>query len=258
MKIVFSQSLLTLILLPSLSLALPLEYTASYNIGKYGMDIAKSNYSLRYENNGVRMMQHTETIGLAALLRNDTLDESSFLSFQDNQLLLTEFSHKQKPSGKKNRDIQLKIDWVQSDNKLLGMVSGSAGGKKLEYKVNKPVWDTNSYLIPLMLNTKEKAQPQQYTMMIKGEFKTYSFITHGSEKIEVSGQTVQAIKIERDGSINKNPIYIWLAPSLNNLPVKVEKWKNGELQLTMTLDQAKSPSDKSMEFKSVVNNTEEF
>ena len=258
MKAILSQLLLTLILLPSLSLALPLEYTASYNIEKYGMVVAMSHYALRHENNGVRMTQHTETIGLAALLRNDTLDENSFLSLQDNQLLLTEFSYKQKPADKKNRDIQLKIDWTQSDNKLLGMVSGTAGGKKLEYKVDKPVWDTNSYQIPLMFNAKEKALPQQYTMMIKGKFKTYSFITHGLEKIEVSGQSINTIKTERDSSNNKNPIYIWLAPSLNNLPVKVEKWKNGELQLTMTLDQAKFSSDKTMEFKSMLNNAEEF
>ena len=257
-KIVLIGLLQALIFLPALSFALPLEYTASYDIEKYGIVIAKSNYSLKHENNGVRMTQHTETVGLAALLRSDTLDENSFLSAQNNQLLLTEFSYLQQSSDNKNRNIQLKIHWIQSDKKLLGKVSGTAYGKKLELNVDKPVWDTSSYHIPLMLNTKETATPQQYTMMVKGKFKNYSFITHGIEEIEINGHTIKTIKIERHSETNKNPIFLWLAPSLNNLPVQVEKWKNGKLQITSSLNHAQFPSSNSMEFKAVIDETEEF
>ena len=107
-----------LVLLPSLSFALPLEYTASYDVEKYGMVVAKSNYSLKHENNGVRIIQHSEAVGFAALLRSDELDENSFLSIQNDQLLLTEFSYTQKSPDKKNRNIQLKIDWIQSDQRI--------------------------------------------------------------------------------------------------------------------------------------------
>lgn len=256
-KIAFSKLLLALVLLPSSGFTLPLEYNASYSIEKFGIAIAKSNFSLKHENNGVRMSQHTETVGLVALIRNDVLDENSFLSNQNNQLLLTEFSHKQKSKDKKNRDIELKIDWIQSDKKLLGKVSGTAYGNKLELKVDKPVWDTSSYLIPLMLNTEEKTEPQQYTMMVKGKFINYSFITHGTEEIEVNGNTIQTIKTERNGSAKKNPIYLWLAPSLNNLPVQIEKWKKGKLQLTMLLNHAQFPTDKTMSFNTELGETEE-
>jgi len=241
--------MLALIFLPVTGYSQPLEFSASYDIEKYGIVVAKSDYTLKHENNGIRITQHTEAVGFAALLRNDELDENSFLSVQNDQLLLTEFSYKQKSPDKKNRDIQLKIDWIQSDEKLLGKVSGNAHGKKLELKVHKQVWDTNSYQIPLMDNTRENAQPQQYTMMVKGGFRTYTFITHGTENIEVNGNTIKAIKVERDDRSNKNPIYLWLAPSLNNLPVKIEKWNNGELQLTMSLNNAQFPSDKAMAFK---------
>ena len=257
-KATLSQLLLAGILLPAPGFALPLEYSASYNIEKYGMVVAKSNYSLKYENNGIRMRQQTRTVGLAALIRNGTVDENSFLSVKNGQLLLTEFSYKQEPSDKKNRNIQLKIDWIQSDKKLQGKVSGTAYGKKLELKVDKPVWDTNTYQIPLMLNTKTKSEPQQYTMMIKGQFKDYSFITRNTEEIEVSGHTIQTIKIERDDKASKNPIYLWLAPSRNNLPIKIEKWKDGELYLKILLSQAQFPSNETMNFKAFVDDTEEF
>lgn len=257
-RMMIHKSLLALLLLPSLSLALPLEYTASYNIEKYGMAVAQSDYSLKHENNGVRLTQHTETVGLAALLRNDQLDENSFLSIQNNQLLLTEFSYKQTSSDKKNRNTQIKIDWSHSGKKLLGKITGSAYGKKLELKVEHPIWDTSSYQIPLMLNTKTDTAPQKYTMMVKGKFKNYTFITHGLKKIEVNGNTIQTIKVERDNGKSKSPIYLWLAPSLNNLPVKIEKWKNGELKLTMSLNHAQFLSDKSMSFTAVTDENEEF
>lgn len=258
MKTSFSKLLLTLTLLPTLSFALPLEYSASYNIEKYGMVIAESNYSLRHENNGVRMRQHTETVGLAALLRNDVLDENSLLSLQDDKLLLTEFSYIQKSSDEKNRDIHIKIDWIQSEKKLFGNVKGTAKGEALSLKLNKAVWDTSSYQIPLMNNTKEGGEPQKISMMVKGSVKEYNFITHNTEEIEVNGNTINTIKIERDGSKNKSPIYLWLAPGLNNLPVKIEKWKNGKLQLTLTLQHAQFLSDKSKVFNAGAEEIDEF
>ena len=258
MKTTLSQLLLAVSLLPCSVFSLPLEYSASYEIEKYGMVIAESNYTLKHENNGVRLKQHTKTVGLAALLKNGTVDESSFLSVQNGNLLLTEFSYRQEPSDNTNRNIQIKIDWLQSEKKLLGKVSGTAYGKKLELQVDKPVWDTNSYQIPLMLNTKEKNEPQQYSMMFKGQFKDYTFITHGTEDIEVSGRTIHTIKTERIGSSNKSPLYLWLAPGLNNLPVKMEKWKNGKLQLTLFLNQAHFPSDKAMTFTAPIEELDEL
>ena len=222
------------------------------------MTVARSNYSLKHENNGIRLTQHTETVGLAALLRNDQLDENSFLSVQNNKLLLTEFSYKQTSSDKKNRNTQIKIDWSHSGKKLLGKITGSAHGKKLELEVDKPIWDTSSYQIPLMLNTKKDAAPQKYTMMVKGKLLNYTFITHGLEETEVNGNTIQTIKIERDSNNGKSPIYLWLAPSLNNLPVKIEKWKNGELKLTLSLNHAQFPSDKSIKFTAIDDEIEEL
>lgn len=254
----FGVMLLTMAVLPSSGFALPLEFTASYDLKKYGIVFAKSDYSLKHENNGVRITQHTEAVGFAALLSDDELDENSFLSLQDDQLLLTEFSHRQKSEDEKNRDIHLKIDWVQSDTKLLGKVSGTAYGKKLALNVDRPVWDTNSYQIPLMTNTSENAGPQQYTMMVKDRFQTYSFITRGAEEIKVNGKNIKAIKVERDDRSGKDPIYLWLAPEMNNLPVKIEKWKNGKVQITMSLNNAKFSSDKTLKLKQPVDYTEAF
>ncbi len=250
--------LLTLIFLPFSSLALPLEYSASYEIKKYGIIIAKSHYTLKHENNGLRMTQHTELAGLASLVRKDIVDENSFISLQNNQLLLTEFSYRQRPNDKKNRDIQLKIDWQQSEKKLLGKVSGTANGKKLELTVDKPVWDTSSYQIPLMLSISENKKQQQYSIMSKGHFKSYSYITRGTEKIDVNGHNIQTIKIERAGKSNNRPMYLWLAPSLNNLPVKIEKWKDGKINLKMSLIQVQFPADKSMKFEAVASNDSDF
>ncbi len=258
MKITFSTILLLLAFLSSTASALPLEFTASYNLEKYGIVMARSDYTLQHENNGLRISQHSEAVGLAALLRSDQLDESSFISRPHEQLLLTEFSYRQDSPDDKNRDILIKINWSRSDGELEGNVTGTAYGEALSLSVDEPVWDTCSYLIPLMLNTTENGPPQQYTMMVKGEFKSYTFITHGIEKIEVNGNSIRAIKVERESAPDKSPIFMWLAPSLNNLPVKVDKWKDGKLQLSMLLDQVQFPSDKTMKFKSAMDTIQGF
>ena len=89
MKNTLNKLLFAMILLPSVSFALPLEYTATYDIQKFGIVVAQSKYSLRHENNGIRITQHSERVGLTALHRSDVLDENSFISNQDGQFILT-------------------------------------------------------------------------------------------------------------------------------------------------------------------------
>ena len=247
------KSLVTLLLLlPVLSYALPPEFSASYTAETYGVTIARATYKLEHKNNSISFTQHSVPTGLAALFSGDELNETSYLSLHNNRLLLDEYRYIQK--GKKDRDIHLKIKWGDStNNELSGTIGGSAGKKTIQLEINTPVWDTLSFQIPIMMDIITKTKPQEYTILVKGELKTYTFVTHGTEEIDINDTIIKTIKIERKGSNKNKPLFLWIAPSLHNLPVKIEKWKKGKPHITMLLDDAFFPSDKNLQFKTEEN-----
>ena len=247
---ILTKRLITLFLfLPALSHALPPEFSASYTAETYGMTVARATYKLEHKNNSISFTQHSVPTGLAALFSSDELSETSYLSLHQDQILLDEYHYIQKGS-KKNRDIHLKIKWHNSsDNKLTGTISGNARGKPVQLETNSPVWDTLSFQIPIMMGDAKNTMPQEYKILVKGEVKKYIFVSHGPQDIDINNNTIKTIKIERKGNNKNKPLFLWIAPSLNNLPVRIEKWKKGKPHITMLLNNASFPSDKNLHFK---------
>jgi hypothetical protein len=248
------KSLIILLLaVPASGYALPPEFSASYDAESYGIVIARATYRLKHKDNGIIFTQRSAPTGLAAFLSDDELEETSHLSLHKNNLLLDEYHYINKGS-EKDRDIHLKIKWGNSINdELSGEIHGVDGGKAVQLKVNRPVWDTLSFQIPVMMGAATKTSSNEYAIFVKGELKTYTFVEHGTEELDINDNVIKTIKIERQSKKNK-PLFLWIAPSLHNLPVKIEKWKKGKPHITMLLNSAFFPADKSLLFKT----TEEF
>lgn len=258
LKKTLTRALINLVIfLPSMCLALPDvfpgklpdEFSATYTLEIYGITVARSTYTLKHESNGLKFTQYSEPVGLASLFKKETVQETSYLSLHKNRLLLDEYSYIQK-GGDKNRDVNIKIDWIVSDKKLAGRIRGTARGIPVQLKVNKPVWDTLSFQIPVMMNTNGKIPDWETTILVKGQLKNYTFVTLNTEEITVGGHTLKTVKVERKSNNNK-PIFFWIAAELLNLPVKIEKWKKSKTSITMLLDTASFPSKNELQFKSI-------
>lgn len=238
-----------LLLLPALSYALPPEFTATYTAETYGMTVTESTYTLKHKNKGVIFSQHTAPTGFARFFSDDELDETSHLSFHNNSLLLDEYHYIQKGT-KDNKDIHLNITWDDKFEKnISGMVSGSAGNDDVIINIDAPVWDTLSFQIPLMAGTNTSITTQELAVLVKGKLKIYHFVVQGEENITIGDKSFTTLKIERQSDDRNKPLFFWIAPELNNLPVKIEKWKKGKPHITMLLNYASFPSDKSIQFE---------
>jgi len=234
------------LLTPLSSRALPPEFSASYLAETYGIVAAQAHYKLEHKNNGIVFTQKSSPIGIAALFSDDELKETSLLSMHNGNLLLDEYHFEHKGSDE-NKDVHLKMQWDTSDKeKISGIISGTTRGKTVKYNVTTAVWDTLSFQIPIMAVSNKN---QEYTLLVKGELKKYTFVTHDKETLTIGNNTLDTIKIERKSGNNKKPLYLWIAPSLNNIPVKIEKWKKGKPHITMTLNAATFPSNKNQIFK---------
>lgn len=236
------------LLIPFQALALPPEFIATYKAESYGIVAAQATYTLSHDGDGLNFSQRTEAVGLLSLFNNDSLVENSSISMHGDNLLLDEYSYVQRGDNK-DRDIHLVIDWNQSeDNKLSGNISGIAAGREVNIKVNQPIWDTLSFQLPMMMHLPTPETKHNYKILVKGEARQYSFISHGEEAIKLGEKTIKTVKIERNSGNADKPFYLWVAPELHNLPVKYEKWKNGKAHITMSLKQVRFPADEQLRF----------
>jgi hypothetical protein len=71
---------------------------------------------------------------------------------------------------------------------------------------------------------------------MKGEFKHYLFENHGTEKIDFNGTQFITAKIAGKETKRDRAMFVWMAPELNNIPIKIEQWKNGGLKSTVVLE----------------------
>ena len=223
---------------PTLSAAqgLPNEFTANYALEIFGTVMARAEYKLVHSNNGLYMTQSTRPAGLVALLRKDKIDVRSDMIISDGQILLVKYDYKHSGDDE-DRDVSFQIDWrSDTDRRLVGKVVGTYEGRKVDIDIDAPVWDPLSIQVPIMLDTEKNLPPHEHGLFMKGEFKHYLFENHGREKIVSNGEEFDAIKVAGRETKRDRAMYVWLAPTLNNLPVKIEQWKEGKLKSTVRLE----------------------
>ena len=228
-------ALLTLSL-PATARERPDEFTANYALEMFGTVMARAEYKLVHTEKGLYMTQSTRPAGLVALLRDDKIDVRSDMIINDGKILLIRYDYKH-TGDDKDRDVNLQIDWrADTEGGLAGKAVGVHEGKPVEIDVDTPVWDPLSIQVPIMLDTEKHLPPHEHGLFMKGEFKHYLFENHGREKIVSNGEAFDAIKVAGRETKRDRAMYVWLAPALNNLPVKIEQWKEGKLKSTVLLE----------------------
>ncbi len=233
--------------LPSSAAELPAEFTAHYALEIFGTVMARAKYTLEHNENGLSMTQSTRPAGIVALLRDDKIDVRSDMIIRNGQILLTHYDYRH-TGDDKDRDVSFKIDWKSDpEDALTGKVTGSYAGATVDIDIDKPVWDPLSIQVPIMVDAKQNLPPHEHGLFMQGEVKDYLFQNLGTERISANGQDFQAIKIVGKETRRDRAMYVWLVRELNNLPVKIEQWKEGKLKSTVVLEKVSfSNSDETL------------
>ena len=248
--------LLAIFIMPVISHAkeLPREFTANYALEMHGAVLARATYTLEHTDNGVSMTQSTRPAGLVALLRDDKIDVRSDMIVNNGQLLLVNYDYTH-TGDEKDRNVRFKINW-QANHKqeLIGKATGIYEGMKVDINIDQPVWDPLSIQVPIMIDADKDMPPHQYGLFMKGDFKYYLFENHGNEIIKFNGTQFTAVKVAGRETERDRAIYMWMVPELDNIPVKIEQWKNGELKSTVLLESLTFDEDGQTRTLSLINN----
>lgn len=229
--------LLALMCPPLLAGQLPPDFSARYSVKKYASKVAEMHLSLQRHENIISYRSHTEAKGLAALLTNQQIDETSQLDISEAsspRLLSYQYQHRDRAS--KNQ--QFTVSYPGEDQ---ARVEGSHGKQTFQLDSDIPLWDRLSFQLAL-LNDVSAATPVpgetfRYHIIDDGRQDEYVFEFTGEAMLTIAGRDMHTLIFKRNHG--KRTTTLWLGRELHFLPVKIEQHKNGDLHLSMSLEQIK-------------------
>ena len=213
----------------------PPDYTATYYVDKLGTTVGRSTIALVQDDKEIHYSQHVELVGFVSLFKKDRVAENSWITKQNDGTLRFKKYQYVHSNSKKNRDSLIEATWTSAEDETpIGELTGHSRGNAVSLKTSEPIWDTLSFQLALINDVSDKNDSYDYNVISRGQIKQYQFSIIGEESIEIEDKAYKTIKLERHSG-NK-ATKIWLAPSLNYVPVLIEQYKDDDLDSTMTLD----------------------
>ncbi|MEM7422060.1 MAG: DUF3108 domain-containing protein, partial [Pseudomonadota bacterium] len=213
---------------------LPPEFEASYDIYKGSMRVGKMQVSLKKTQDEVIYQSSTKPVGMAALfLGNQTITDRSTLKLIDDRYHAVEFIHDM-PDSDKNRNEYYLFDW---ENKT---ASVKYKDRNNELTIPEHTFDNYSAQLLLMRAPKDENATNTFSVISKGRLKEYIYQLEGNEAIDTKVGKFDANKfVRRKDNDKKTTYYGWYAEKLNYIPVKLDKYENGKLDVSMRITDIK-------------------
>ena len=215
---------------------LPNAFDAVYSMEKYGTKIAEVKLKLHREDNNITYESHSKAKGILALLSDEHVDEISQLQWNEKleHACLQNYQFIRKNKSKKNQ--QFSLSW--NDQKKV-TANGTYAGQSFNLSTSDLIWDRLSVQLALAADLKSANEIQKkysYNIIDKGHLIQYQFEYQQDEFIRVGNKQYNAVKIKRPHASGKRTTFLWLARDLDFLPVKIEQYREGELNMSMILD----------------------
>ncbi len=233
---VFISSLLMLIspaLFAATALSLPTNHSASYEIIKYDSPVGEMHNRLSLVDGVMRYETSTTAVGLASLFVRNDLKEISTL--KQNALGEWQQTSFHASRGKKHKQNQ---DFTFSSQKPGNVtIKGSYRGDSYTLQTPPPVW--GRHMLPLLMSSDLNQDPQtrsnHFQITDKGKLHDYHYTLVKAETIDWSGQKLATLKFKIIRKGSNRISYAWLSKQHQFLPVKIEQYKDDDLNLSMIL-----------------------
>jgi hypothetical protein len=208
--------------------ALP-DFTVTYKVSRGALTIGTARLALTREPGGG---YHYESASwparLVALFSKDRLHETSSGQIGDGGLRPEQY-HYLRTGGKKERVAHLTFDW--ETNTVVNNVAGS------RWKMSIPdgTQDKLSTRLGMMQALGRGKTDFAFDVADGGILKQYRYKILGSETLELTPGTFHTVKVAELRGDERRRTWIWCAPALNYLPVKIVRQENDNVEYTSHL-----------------------
>lgn len=207
-------------------------YTAGYTVEYKGRDRGNSEFSVTYDDaRGVyTFLSRTEVKGLMLrLVSPNPIVELSEFELVDGRIRTLQFRFEDgSRSGEDNYTAV--FDW----DARRATLDGEHG--PIEIELTGEVLDRGSMQVAIMRDAAAGRLPGPYVLADEDALKTYEYVDAGTAEIETAlgAYTAQKYRQQRQGSSRYT--ILWLVPELEYLPVRIEQYRDGELNTAFVVD----------------------
>ena len=192
-------------------------FTALYRLYVNGIAIGHQEITLvRDPAGGWRYSAKTESIGIAAFLRDDSLRELSRFSYDDGQIRPREYEyHHQRRDHE--RHVRIDFDWSA------GRVTNEVQGERWRMEVPEGALDKLVVQLALMLDLQRDRREPEYAIADGGQLKTFRYRLRRQEGLDTPAGRFHTFQLERLRADQDRTTYLWVAPELDYLPVRIKQ-----------------------------------
>jgi hypothetical protein len=214
---------------------LPPEFEARYEIHKGSIRVGEMKVSLKRIGDELVYESKTKPVGMAAFFLGDqTINDRAVLKLINNSYRTIEFRH-ETYDKKKNRNEHYIFDW--DNNKA----SVKYKDESKELDIPEHTFDNYSAQLLLMRepvkeNSGKEESINTYSVISKGRLKEYKYQQEAAEVVSTKLGDFNSNKYVRKKDNDKKTTYLgWYAEKLNYLPVKLDKFENGKLDVSIQI-----------------------
>ncbi|MEJ2379806.1 MAG: DUF3108 domain-containing protein [Gammaproteobacteria bacterium] len=219
--------------LPAADSQLMPDFAAHYTAYKGSFRIATSTVHLTRNGDRYTYASFTEPAGILALFRSDTVTESSVLEYRNGRILPLHYRYLL--DGRKRKDVRLEFHWDRNQ------VTNTVKGRSWTMHVPDGALDKFSVQLAVMRDLADGRTKLDYDIADGGKLKNYRFKILGTEQITTRAGTFNTVKLMRIRENKKRKTYMWAAPKLDYLLIRIQHIETNGSRFHMDLDQVGGP-----------------
>ena len=215
----------------TMTLSSPVEYEATYKFTKSGVNFAKSNHKMIYNNELDIWCINTEskTIGIFSLKKDIREEKSCFKytpSFQNENtnkefdLITVDYNYK----SSKSNEVSI-ITSQRIKNMLITFADKKSINHAKEIKIDRLVAQIFGHSL------------KKVKVSDKGRERVYTFSVIGKTKIDSVLGKIDTVIIRKEIEGSKRSTITWYAQERNYLPIKMEQYRLNELRFKAEIDE---------------------
>jgi Protein of unknown function (DUF3108) len=218
------------LMLPALQAASLPSFTATFKIMRDSLRLGTNEVALTVEENGdYRYESHTWPSSWISWLLKEDLRELS-RGIMDRTGIRPLFYHYQRSGRRTTRTAELTFDWKTST------VVNNVDDSRWEMTIPSGTLDKLSTQLGMMLELQNGATDKTFAVADGGKLKQYAFQVIGTEIVDLPPGRFETVKLNRVGDNTQKSTYIWCAPELHYLPVRILQHKKDQSEYRRELE----------------------
>jgi hypothetical protein len=208
---------------------LPSPFVSTYSVAWRGITAGTSTLELKQTGPDEFVYSSRNTArGIFKLAFPDAITQVSKFKVVNGEVVPLSYQADD-GSSDKSKSVSLEFDWNAK------RVRGTSEGKPVDLPLQPGTQDALSVQIALMLDLKAGHPPSSFWLISKDEVQEYRYSQDGRETLVTPLGSLDTVIYRSHHEGSSRTTRLWLAPSLDYLPVRAEQTRDGKTEFSMNI-----------------------